>query len=99
MGQGLNDTLLQRSERLEEGELTDCPLIVSDPNVMLGKPVLAGTRITVEHVMREMAAGATIDQILAQHPNLTRKQVQAAIEYGIAASAHPIGRQSDRASA
>jgi uncharacterized protein (DUF433 family) len=44
-------------------------LIISDPQVMLGKPVIAGTRITVELVLERLAAGETIEQILEAHPN------------------------------
>lgn len=57
-------------------------LIVSDPRVMMGKPVVAGTRITVEHILEEMAAGATIDDLLDAHPRLTRKAVLAALDFG-----------------
>ena len=38
--------------------------IESDPNVMMGKPVIAGTRITVELVLEKLAAGETVEQIL-----------------------------------
>lgn len=74
-------------------------LIISDPNIMLGKPVIAGTRITVEHIMREITAGTTIEQLLEDHPGITREQIQAAINYGIAASAHPIPSLIEQASA
>jgi uncharacterized protein (DUF433 family) len=56
-------------------------LIVSDPKVMMGKPVIAGTRITVEIILEKLAAGETIDQILEAHPRLTRKGVQAALDF------------------
>jgi uncharacterized protein (DUF433 family) len=55
--------------------------IVSDPNIMMGKPVIAGTRITVEHILEQLAGGRTIEQILEAHPHITREQVQAAIIY------------------
>ena len=55
------------------------PLIVSDPNVMMGKPVVAGTRITVELILEKLAAGETVEQLLAAHPRLTREAVQAAL--------------------
>ena len=42
------------------------PRIVSDPKVMFGKPVIAGTRITVEHILRCLAAGDTPDEIAAE---------------------------------
>ena len=58
------------------------PLIESNPAVMMGKPVVRGTRITVEHILESLAAGETIEQLLEAHPLLTRKAVLAAIEFG-----------------
>ena len=55
--------------------------IVSDPNVMMGKPVVAGTRITVELVLEKLAAGETVEQILEAHPRLTREAIQAALTF------------------
>ena len=57
------------------------PKIISDPNIMMGKPIIAGTRITVEHILEQLAGGRTIDQILEARPHITREQVQAAINY------------------
>ncbi len=57
-------------------------LIESNPDVMMGKPVVRGTRITVEQILDKLAAGETIDQILAAHPRLDRAAVLAAIEFG-----------------
>ena len=48
---------------------------------MLGKPVVAGTRITVEFILESMAAGETITQLLAEYPVLTRDDVLAALAY------------------
>lgn len=56
-------------------------LIVSDPNVMKGKPVIAGTRITVELILEKLAAGETIEQILDAHPRLTREAIRAALTF------------------
>jgi len=56
-------------------------LIVSDPNVMMGKPVIAGTRITVELILEKLAAGETVEQILEAHPRLTREAIQAALAF------------------
>lgn len=58
-------------------------LIKSDPNVMMGKPVIAGTRITVELILEKLAAGETIEQILDSHPRLTRKAISAALLYAV----------------
>lgn len=55
--------------------------IVSDPDVMMGKPVIAGTRLTVELILEKLAAGETIEQLLAAHSRLTREGVQAALAY------------------
>ncbi len=56
-------------------------LIVSDPAVMMGKPVIAGTRITVELVLEKLATGETVQQILEAHPRITREAVQAALAF------------------
>ena len=55
--------------------------IASDPAIMMGKPVIAGTRITIEHILRELAAGTTIDQLLEMHPHLSREDISAALDY------------------
>lgn len=56
-------------------------LIVSNPKVMMGKPIIAGTRITVELILEKLAAGETIEQILEAHPRLTRKAIQAELKF------------------
>ena len=56
-------------------------LIISDPTVMMGKPVIAGTRITVELILEKLAAGETVEQILDAHPRLTREAIQAALAF------------------
>jgi len=56
-------------------------LIQSNPSVMMGKPVIAGTRITVELVLEKLAAGETVEQILDAHPRLTWDAVQAALAF------------------
>jgi uncharacterized protein (DUF433 family) len=48
---------------------------------MLGKPVIAGTRITVELVLRKLGAGESINQLLESHPRLTREAILAALEF------------------
>ena len=56
-------------------------LIVSDPKVMMGKPVIAGTRITVEMILEKLSAGETVEQILEAHPRLTREAIKAALAF------------------
>ena len=63
----------------------DNKLIISDPDVMMGKPVIAGTRITVELILDKLAAGETVDDILAAHPRLTREAIKAALAFAAAA--------------
>ena len=50
-----------------------------NPRVMLGKPVITGTRITVESIVRKVAEGASVEEILADHPRLTVEDVRAAL--------------------
>ena len=57
------------------------PLIVSDPRVMMGKPVVAGTRITVELILEKLASGETVEQLLESHPRLTKDAVLAALDF------------------
>ena len=57
--------------------------IVSDPNVMLGKPVVEGTRITVELILEKLSCGESVDQVLEAHPTLTREGVLSAIKYAV----------------
>lgn len=57
------------------------PLIISNPDVMMGKPVVRGTRITVELILEKLAAGESIEQILDAHPRLTREAVLEAIAF------------------
>jgi uncharacterized protein (DUF433 family) len=52
---------------------------------MMGKPVIAGTRITVELILEKLAAGETAEQILAAHPRLTPEGIRAALAFAAAA--------------
>ncbi len=65
-------------------------LITTDPEVMLGKPVVAGTRITVEDILRRLAAGERAEDILAAHPRLTPEELRAALLY----AAEALGAES-----
>jgi uncharacterized protein (DUF433 family) len=57
------------------------PPIVSDPKVMMGKPVVAGTRITVDLILEKLGSGESIDAVLEAHPRLTREAVLAALRF------------------
>jgi uncharacterized protein (DUF433 family) len=64
------------------------PRIKRDPKVMMGKPVIAGTRITVEHVLRMLGAGDSVEAILSDHPQLTEADIRAAQAYAAEFLAH-----------
>jgi len=66
--------------------------IVVDPKVMLGKPVIRGTRITVEVVLEKLAAGLTVEKILEDYPRLRRKVILAVLEY----ASHAVGAEEIR---
>jgi uncharacterized protein (DUF433 family) len=57
------------------------PRIKRDPKVMMGKPVIIGTRITVEHILRLLGAGDSVEDILRNHPRLTETDIRAAQSY------------------
>ena len=59
-----------------------------DPKVMLGKPVIRGTRITVELRLRKLAEGATEADLLDAYPRLTREDIHTAIGYAADTLAH-----------
>jgi len=56
-------------------------LIVSDPKIMMGQPVISGTRITVDLILEKLSAGESFDQLLQAHPRLTREGIQAALNF------------------
>ena len=59
-----------------------------NPDVMLGKPVIRGTRIPVELVIRKMGEGATEADLLDAYPRLTREDIHAALAYAADSLAH-----------
>jgi uncharacterized protein (DUF433 family) len=58
------------------------------PNVMMGKPVIRGTRITVELILRKLSEGATEAELLEAYPKLAHEDIQAAIGYAADTLAH-----------
>jgi uncharacterized protein (DUF433 family) len=67
--------------RGEQGVTMNEAKIVSDPAIMMGKPVVAGTRITVELILDKLAHEETFEQILEAHPRLTRESILAALDF------------------
>jgi uncharacterized protein (DUF433 family) len=63
-----------------------------NPEIMLGKPVIRGTRVTVELLLRKLSEGATEDGLLEAYPHLKRADIEAAIAY----AADTIAREKPR---
>ena len=59
-----------------------------NPNVMLGKPVICGTRIPVELILRKLSEGATEADLLDAYPRLTGQDIRAAMRYAADTLAH-----------
>ena len=55
--------------------------IISDPEILNGKPVIAGTRISVELILTRLGEGRSVDEIVREYPHLSKEQVMAAIEF------------------
>lgn len=52
-----------------------------NPRIMMGKPVIKGTRITVELILEKLSYGETFDDIIEAHPHITREGIQAALAF------------------
>ncbi len=52
-----------------------------NPQIMMGKPVIKGTRITIELILEKLAAEDTIEDILAEHPRLKKEHILAAFAF------------------
>ncbi|MBI4848950.1 MAG: DUF433 domain-containing protein [Nitrospirae bacterium] len=55
--------------------------ITANPDIMLGKPVIKGTRITVELILRKLSEGVSIEELLTSYPHLTKDDILAALSY------------------
>ncbi len=55
--------------------------ITVHPNIMLGKPCIKGTRITVELIIKKLSEGASIDDLLKGYPKLTEEDIRSALAY------------------
>jgi len=64
--------------------------IVMNPEVLSGKPVIKGTRIPVYLILELLGAGMSVDDVLREYPELTREDVQAALEYASRILQHEI---------
>jgi len=52
-----------------------------NPDIMFGKPVIKNTRITVEQILRKLAGGMAVEEIIADHPHLKKEDIFAAQEF------------------
>ncbi len=52
-----------------------------NPKIMMGKPIIKGTRITVEQILENLSANSSIDDVLIAYPHLTKDQVHAALAF------------------
>jgi uncharacterized protein (DUF433 family) len=75
------NTSLKGLQQKEPQMNTPKQWIVSDPAIMMGKPIVVGTRITVELILEKLAAGESTQQIITAHPRLTPEAVKAALTF------------------
>jgi uncharacterized protein (DUF433 family) len=61
--------------------MSDTPRIHADPRVLCGKPVIRGTRISVELVLRKLSEGATVEDLIDAYPHLTVEDIRAAVGF------------------
>jgi uncharacterized protein (DUF433 family) len=64
--------------------------IITDPAILGGKPIIAGTRISVQLILEKVRDGWSIDDLLDDYPQLTRDQVSAALAYAASAMGTPV---------
>ncbi|GAB3219639.1 DUF433 domain-containing protein [Spirosoma arcticum] len=55
--------------------------ITADPAIIVGKPIIKGTRITVELIVEKLGYGETVDEILIDYPHLTCEQIYACLRF------------------
>jgi uncharacterized protein (DUF433 family) len=78
----------KRAARRQEQTMSTQDRVEVNPKVMLGKPVIRGTRITVELILRKLGDGASHQELLDAYPHLTERDLQAAITYAADTLAH-----------
>jgi uncharacterized protein (DUF433 family) len=76
------------NQRQRRGGSLTTDRIEINPAAMLGKPVIRGTRISVELILRKLSEGATEADLLDAYPRLSRADIQAALAYAADALAH-----------
>lgn len=66
--------------------------ITADPAIMVGKPIIKGTRITIELLVEKLGYGETVDEILEDYPHQTREQIYACLRF----AAHSVRSKRSR---
>lgn len=74
------------------------PRIESDPDILRGKPVVVGTRLSVETILEALASGDTVEDVLDSYPFLAREDVVAALEYAAQLTSTPLNAKEQAAS-
>ena len=69
--------------------------IIADPEILGGKPVIEGTRISVELILTRLGEGCSVADILAEYPHLNQGQVTAAIDYARTIVARPVSEAAE----
>lgn len=64
------------------GEKTEARIVV-DPKIMVGKPIIRGTRIPVDAIIKRVADGMTMKEILEDYPKITQEDIKAALQYAL----------------
>lgn len=72
--------------------------IISDPKILSGKPVIAGTRISVELILDRFSSGMSEDQILLDYPHLNKRQLEVALDYAKSLVSSQISGKQDKES-
>ncbi len=76
-------SMMEQRESPEEAPLQLAPRIVSDPGILQGKPVIQGSRLSVEKILENLACGDTFDVLLDAYPFLTTEDIRAAVSYAL----------------
>ena len=78
----------QEDANIRERDPATVGRVVADPQVLAGKPRIAGTRISVELILEEMSAGTSMDDLIHAHPQLQPDDIRAAFAYALRSVRH-----------
>src|SRR5579884_3315399 len=93
----MEETAMNQSEHMNTDQTRQLsPRIVSKPGILYGKPVIEGTRLSVEALLHNLASGYTRDDLLDAYPFLTLEDITAAIQYAARLAANPPDFSDDK---